>query len=400
MQSSIAAPLPAAERAAKAAPEPRPRGPIDHRKLVPRFDLAASMAQAKRRSGKSYLVQAGEIMRLFFGPGGIQPFEYYYYNLYDDRYTTEQKRAFVGGQLRIRVTNTILDDYHYGIGVDKLTFHACMAGLGLPLPRLLAVLHADRAPAGSRRLRDTAELADYLRGAPYPLFGKPTDRTASVGTVALERHLPGTDEIELADGRRFAVERLAEEAGRYLGRGYLLHERLSPAEEIARICGRSLSTVRFLILNADGEPKPLAATWRLPVADSHADVLWRGNLMAALEPASGTAVRVVRGSGLDLEELAHHPDSGAPILGRRLPMWDEARDLALSAARTVPALELTGWDVAVGDRGPVLIELEPDGGSPTVGQLASGRGLLDGPYGAWLAGLPKNHKRRRQGRRR
>lgn len=192
---------------------------------------------------------------------------------------------------------------------------------------------------------------------------------------------------------------MVQEIARYRDRGYLFHERLAPAAEIARISGPALSTVRFLVLNADGKPQLLAATWRLPVGDSHADALWRGNMMAALELRHGTVVRAIRGSGMDLEELERHPDSGRPVLGRTLPMWAEARDLALRAAGMVPALELTGWDVAPTDRGPVLIELEPDGGSPTVAQLASGRGLLDGPYGTWLAGLPKDHKRRRQGRR-
>ena len=54
---------------------------------------------------------------------------------------------------------------------------------------------------------------------------------------------------------------------------------------------------------------------------------------------------------------------------------------------------LVGWDVAITPRGPVIIELEPDGGDPSVTQLASGRGLLDGPYGAWLKGLRKGRRR-------
>lgn len=65
-------------------------------------------------------------------------------------------------------------------------------------------------------------------------------------------------------------------------------------------------------------------------------------------------------------------------------MWAEARALALSAAAAAPKLALTGWDVAITNAGPVIIELEPDGGDPAVTQLASGQGLLEGPYGAFV----------------
>lgn len=53
-------------------------------------------------------------------------------------------------------------------------------------------------------------------------------------------------------------------------------------------------------------------------------------------------------------------------------------------ASALPKLTLTGWDVAIGPNGPVFIELEPDGGDPAVTQLASGEGLLSGPYGAFV----------------
>ena len=41
----------------------------------------------------------------------------------------------------------------------------------------------------------------------------------------------------------------------------------------------------------------------------------------------------------------------------------------------------------------MIIELEPDGGDPAVTQLASARGLLSGPYGAWLKQLRRTRKR-------
>jgi hypothetical protein len=50
----------------------------------------------------------------------------------------------------------------------------------------------------------------------------------------------------------------------------------------------------------------------------------------------------------------------------------------------VPACHLQGWDVALTDRGPVLVELEGDGGDPIMGQLCFDTGLLQGRYLAFV----------------
>jgi hypothetical protein len=48
---------------------------------------------------------------------------------------------------------------------------------------------------------------------------------------------------------------------------------------------------------------------KIPAATSIADNYWRpGNLLADLDPMTGVIRRVVRGKGLELEELSKHPE--------------------------------------------------------------------------------------------
>jgi len=51
-----------------------------------------------------------------------------------------------------------------------------------------------------------------------------------------------------------------------------------------------------------------------------------------------------------------HPDSGLSIVDFQVPLWDEAVALIDRAARVVPEVPYVGWDVAITENGPVLIE--------------------------------------------
>jgi hypothetical protein len=125
--------------------------------------------------------------------------------------------------------------------------------------------------------------------------------------------------------------------------------------------------------------------WKVPAGANVADNFWRpGNILCALGPASGTVRRAVRSHGSSLEEIETHPDSGARILGFTLPCWREVVSLTLDAARSFAPLPFQGWDVAVCPDGPLLVELNAgsDFGLP---QLATGRGLADETFAAFLA---------------
>ena len=54
--------------------------------------------------------------------------------------------------------------------------------------------------------------------------------------------------------------------------------------------------------------------------------------------------------------LEKHPLTGAQIAGRRLPMWRETVELVCRAHAAFPDRITIGWDVAITERGPVIIE--------------------------------------------
>ena len=51
-----------------------------------------------------------------------------------------------------------------------------------------------------------------------------------------------------------------------------------------------------------------------------------------------------------------HPITGAPVTGRVVPFCQEVMQLALTAHSMVPEMVVVGWDFAITEAGPVLLE--------------------------------------------
>ena len=109
------------------------------------------------------------------------------------------------------------------------------------------------------------------------------------------------------------------------------------------------------------------------------------NLGAAVSVKDGRLERVYRGLGIDQENCECHPDTGRRIQGLMLPFWQEAKDLCLEAAMLLPGLGLQSWDIALGDEGPVLQEVQ--GGDFESPQIAPQRGMLDDHFQRFLGSI-------------
>jgi hypothetical protein len=83
-----------------------------------------------------------------------------------------------------------------------------------------------------------------------------------------------------------------------------------------------------------------------------------GNLIATLPNAGGRIGQVFGPSPGGARWILHerHPQTGVPFEGFDVPFWDEARRLVERAALAMLPLRTIGWDVALTDEGPVLIE--------------------------------------------
>lgn len=242
-------------------------------------------------------------------------------------------------------------------------------------------------------LRTTAELRRWLQDFSGEGFVfKPVEGALGYYVLVLAGRAEGDSASFLTlTGDRYDAERLeafAREGFLRLkditkrdARPYLLQERIHSHAEIRDLVGGpTLSTVRVMTFVAlDGQPRLLAASLRLQPGPVGADNFTQGSVACYVDLEDGVLGRGRIRS--QLPDVTHVPGTDRCFVGFQLPDWAEVRKLALRAAATFPWARVIGWDIALSDRGPVLLEGNNRWG-PSLVQLPAPRGLMTGEFKA------------------
>lgn len=348
---------------------------LDTERKLPALDYLNWMLRAAK-SGKGIGAMIKEMASLQFGKGKIQPEEYFLYQLYDDeRYTPEAKRTFVG------INGPTVPSPWAKVVHDKPTLTAILRGLDFPIPETQAIVHPERSFGGAFTLRTPDDVRKFLReDAAYPIFGKPFDSACSLGTANIKEFDYKEDALVLSDGRSVSLDDFIAQIKRFDWK-YLFQSLMLTHEDLIPIVGERVSTVRMFVLSDGDGCELVRASWKIPGFENGADNFWRaGNILAGIDVETGKIGRTLRRTKDGTEPISEHPITEASFEDLVFPHWDEMRDLVLSAAPNLPGCHFQGWDVALTDRGPVLVELEGDGGDPIMEQLCFDSGLLQGRF--------------------
>lgn len=158
------------------------------------------------------------------------------------------------------------------------------------------------------------------------------------------------------------------------GRPYIVQPALRNHSELLGFTNGALATVRLMTVRDVGQaPQPLMAALRMPTGDAVADNFGSGALGVPIELASGMCGHGVKYDGkYPPDEVERHPDTGASILGVIVPCWSECIELVCRAHGLVQSqVPVIGWDVAILEDGPILIEANHLPGG-NIAQMPSG----------------------------
>lgn len=336
---------------------------------------------ANEKHGVPYGDMTLGMFKVWRGPGGLVPEEYFLYQLWDgDLYDDAARMSFVGAYKLVDVLHSGPGEPWQPILNDKNTATALLAGYGLPVPRTQAMRHAWKPVPGGERLESAEAVAAFLRDpAHYPTFGKPLASSRSIGVLDLVAYDAATDTVQRRIGEPVAVDDVVKEVESFADAGYLFQERMVPHPDVVKVVGDRIATVRVLAVATPEGPELVRASWKIPAGDSSADNLWRkGNMLGHIDLQTGRVDRVVMRTEMGFEEMFEHPDTGVDF-DLELPLFHEMVQVVREAARVIGTCRLQGWDVALTAEGPVLVEVEGDGGSPVMTQLGRDTGLLAEP---------------------
>ena len=135
----------------------------------------------------------------------------------------------------------------------------------------------------------------------------------------------------------------------------LLEEFVVQHPDIMAVSPSGLNTIRIFTQIENGKIHYLGARFRITI-NSEVDNMAAGNPAAPIDLETGIVNGAAVFSDITREPISVHPVTNANIVGFQIPFWKETIEMMEKAVFVSPENRSVGWDVAITERGPELIE--------------------------------------------
>ena len=234
---------------------------------------------------------------------------------------------------------------HYPLADNKILTKELLIPAGVPMPETFKIYS---------NFYELAGLADDL--APHGAFViKPAKGRVGGGIITISGRRGnkwlGPDEkvYDLYDLKRHISDIIFGVFSYDLHDRAIIEELIVQHQDLQDLSPFGLADVRLIIM----DDKTIMPMLRIPTQISGGKSnLHQGALGVGIDPASGVTNNAVWMG----EEINRHPDSDVALVGRKLPCWDEIIKIGETASRITP-LNYLGIDIGIGEKGPVLLEI-------------------------------------------
>ncbi|GHF20318.1 hypothetical protein GCM10017044_13950 [Kordiimonas sediminis] len=297
----------------------------------------------------------GDVIRCFKGAiwYGALPADYYNYalhssphphGLYSRRIETKGMFDLLNSAARDE-RNTLADKEQFSIVCQKYQ---------IPTARILAVAGPDR----------------HVKDLPKrDIFIKPAEGSKGEDTISLQYNEENNsyfdNRFKVPLSTQAAIQQTNDIAQR---KKILIQTLVSNSSEIAPISPGGLATARiYTVKTVEGDYRLTNALLRLSGASTNITDNFNnqlasndGNMASCIDIETGKLSAAIVNNCHNISKnkyRPHHPETGAQIEGITLPWWTDIKRLCLRAhEQAFKKFVFIGWDVALTDKGPVLIE--------------------------------------------
>lgn len=228
---------------------------------------------------------------------------------------------------------------------DKALFANDFGLRGHLVAPVIATLHGGIIRWVDGRMEDLSGL--WSDGIELDVFCKPVKGGKGRGVFPLVLR---AGEVTV-DGRAADMTELEDR----LSEPYVMQERIIQHPSIAELYPSSLNTMRLLTFRSNAGVTPLAGCLRLGRRGSRVDNFDAGGLLVGIDLGAGCLDAPAFSKHGDAS-LFRHPDTGVEFDKYPIPHFSAAVQAACRLHEDIPAAYSVGWDVAITEDGPIIVE--------------------------------------------
>lgn len=315
----------------------------------------------------------------------LEPIHYFRYDFYrqDCPLTVEQMKEYIPDFFAYYLFFPRSFKDRNILCEDKQLMSAINTGLGIRQPRALffirdhKILSAEFDPLTAEQC---TEVIDACRAE--KIFVKPTFGVGGKGIVVFNRDSQNGKLLDKNTGQEFDAAYL----GSLTDSEYTIQEGVRQHEAMNALYPHSLDTFRIFTECVDGRARILVALLRMGCGGMQLDNASCGGLYIKIDAETGTLTGKAWADNRDTFDA--HPDTGFRFEGAALPMWDEVARFAIAVAEKYAPIKYIGWDIALSEEGPLIIEGNNGPGIEIVQDLYGGiksRFGIGSPEEYWYA---------------
>ena len=287
---------------------------------------------------------------------GIRFGEYHKADMY--RQSAQFRSSFLGWNEARYYLDVLNPIKYYILARNKYFAHKMLEDVGIPMAELYCCYQPEGSISNSkdcasdisgicRILQDKKVVTCVIKSA-ESMHGE------NVWVVKNISYLDEDADLTLFDDSHVALSSVLQE------NQLIIESMIRQTDQFSSFNSSSVNTIRFMTtLFPNGEAK-IAATWikfgRVGKCVDNASS--GGNIDGCVDVESGEIKFPVQfDSWNHFKEVDTHPDSGARLNGVMVKNWEAITSEVIRYQQSFPYCKAAGWDIAITDNGPVVVEV-------------------------------------------
>ena len=278
--------------------------------------------------------------------------EYYEYEF--EKCSNEFRENFLGWTEQGYYLKTLNPIKYYALARNKYLAHLCLERAGIPMPELLGYYN----PYKENTDEDFAKLLLGLQKEKrIPFVIKATESSHGEGVYVVKSVTTENDKVclNLINQKRVFLNEVLKHKDELI-----VEALVKQTEQFSNFNKTSVNTVRFMTtLYPNGEAKVIATFMKIGRIGSYVDNAGAGgNIDANVDVETGEINKVIKFNGFrNTTPIDIHPDTGIHLEGTIIENWEEIKEKVIQFQKSFPFIKAAGWDIAITDNGPVVIEV-------------------------------------------